>query len=257
MRSWMRGVTARSFSGVGWKPGLPKKGWSCAAKFGGGQGADVFGIEPDGLRVEGIFFGEVDDGVGAVDAFEGEEGGEFFEREELAVVFGRPAEEAEEIDEGVREKSGVAIGGDGDDGAVVALGELGAVGGDEQRQVGELRRRRRRGPEDQDVLEGVGEMGTIGRPRTDGRRWPWRSRPAAVRRSATRPRGTGRRRPRRRGRPAARRRRRTAVRRPGSRTTARPRGVLGQRRRPSARPVVRGGAGGATVVHVDCHLFRL
>ncbi len=39
-----------------------------------------------------------------------------------------------------------------------ALGELGAVGGDEQRQMGELRRRDAEGFEDEQMLEGVGEV---------------------------------------------------------------------------------------------------
>ena len=59
-------------------------------------------VEPDGLGIEGIFFGEVHDGVGAVDVFESEGGGELVEGQELAVVLGRPAEQAEEVDEGLR-----------------------------------------------------------------------------------------------------------------------------------------------------------
>jgi len=58
----------------------------------------------------------------------------------------------------VREEAGVAIGGDGDDGAVDALRELGAVGGDEQREVRELRGFDAGGAEDEDVLERVGEV---------------------------------------------------------------------------------------------------
>ena len=65
--------------------------------------------------------------------------GEFVEGEEFAIVFGRPAEEAEEIDEGLGQEAGVAISGDADDGAVLALGELGAIGRDEQREMRELR----------------------------------------------------------------------------------------------------------------------
>ena len=88
-------------------------------------------VEPDCLGVERFVFGEVDDGVGAVDVFEGEGGGQLFQREELAIVFGRPAEEAEEVDEGVGKESGIAISRDANDGAVLALGELGAVGRDQ------------------------------------------------------------------------------------------------------------------------------
>ena len=58
----------------------------------------------------------------------------------LAVVFGRPAEQAQEIDESLRQKSGVAIGGDGNHRAVPPLRELAAIGRDQQRQMRELRR---------------------------------------------------------------------------------------------------------------------
>ncbi len=158
MRSRMSGVTARSFSGEAWKPACSKKGWRRALSCVDGQGADVLGVEPDGLGIEGIFFSEVDDGVGAVDAFEREGGGEFVESEELAIVLGRPAEQAEEVDESLRQEAGVAIGGDADDGSVFALGEFGAIGGDQQRKMRELRRLDAEPFEDQQVLEGVGEV---------------------------------------------------------------------------------------------------
>ena len=90
-------------------------------------------------RTHGCFV-EVDDGVGAVDALQSESGGELVESEELAVILGRPAEEAEEVDEGLGEEAGIAVGGDADDGAVAALGEFGAIGGDEQGKMGELGR---------------------------------------------------------------------------------------------------------------------
>ena len=131
MRSRMSGVTARSFSGEGWKPACSKKGSRSRAELVDGQGADVLTVEADGFRVERIFFGEIDDGVGAVDVFEGEGGGQLFEGQELAIVFGRPAEEAEEVDEGVGKESGIAVSRHANDGSVLALGELGAVGGDQ------------------------------------------------------------------------------------------------------------------------------
>ena len=56
------------------------------------------------------------------------------------------------------QEAGVAIGGDGDDGAVDALGKLRAVGRDQQRQVREVGRLGAGGLEDQHVLEGVGEV---------------------------------------------------------------------------------------------------
>ena len=84
------------------------------------------------------------DRVGAIDAFEGEDVRSSSSRRQLlAVVLGRPAEQAQEIDEGLGQEAGVAVGGDADDGTVLALGELGAVGRHEQRQVRERGRRRR------------------------------------------------------------------------------------------------------------------
>ena len=73
-------------------------------EFGDGHGADEFGIQPDGFRVERIFLGEVDNGIAAVDAFERESLGEFLARHLFAVVFGRPAEQTEKIHESVRRK---------------------------------------------------------------------------------------------------------------------------------------------------------
>ena len=59
----------------------------------------------------------------------------------------------------MRQEAGIAIRGDADHRTVLALGELGAVGRDQQRQVRE--RAAASTPErleDQDVLEGVGEV---------------------------------------------------------------------------------------------------
>ncbi len=85
-------------------------------------------------------------------------GGELVESQEFAIVLGRPAEEAEEVDESLGQKAGIAIGGDADDGPVLALGELGAVGRDEQRKMRKLRRLCSEALEDEQVLEGVGEV---------------------------------------------------------------------------------------------------
>ena len=76
----------------------------------------------------------------------------------LAIVFRRPAQQAQEVDEGLGQKSGIAIGGHADDRSVAALRELGSIGRDQQRKMRELRRRDAGGFEDQDVLEGVREM---------------------------------------------------------------------------------------------------
>ncbi len=118
----------------------------------------MFGVEPEGFGVEGFFLGEVDDGVGAIDAFEGEEVDDLVAGEFFAVVLGGPAEEAEEIEEGLGEEAGVAIGGDRHDGAVDALGKLHPVGRHEEWEVGEGGRFRAGGIEDQFVFEGVGKV---------------------------------------------------------------------------------------------------
>ncbi len=60
--------------GRGMEAGLLEERLQFAAELLDGQGADVLGVEPDGLGIEGIFLGEIDDGVGAVDAFERESG---------------------------------------------------------------------------------------------------------------------------------------------------------------------------------------
>src|SRR6185312_2939713 len=117
------------------KAGLGEEGLQLAAEVLDGHGADVLGVEPDGFRIKGVFIREVDDGVGAVDAFESEGGGEFVESEEFPVVDGATTEKAEEVDEGRGKEAGVAIGGDADDRAVLALGQLGAIGSDEQREM--------------------------------------------------------------------------------------------------------------------------
>ena len=140
------------------QPGLIEKGLEARAELLDGQGADVLAVEMDRLRIEGILFRKVDDGVGAIDILESESGGEFFEGEEFAVVFGRPAEQAEEVDEGLGQEAGIAIGGDADHGPVLALGELGAVWRNKQRKMRELRRFSTKALEDEQMLEGVGEV---------------------------------------------------------------------------------------------------
>src|SRR5580658_7905356 len=93
-----------------------------------------------------------------MDAFEGESANQFLARHVFAVVFRRPAQQTEKIDEGFREESGVAVSGDADHRTVAALGELGSVGGDEQRKMRKLRRLGACAFEDEHVLVGVGEM---------------------------------------------------------------------------------------------------
>jgi hypothetical protein len=58
------------------------------------QGADVFGVQPDRLGIERIFLRKIDNSVGAVDALESKSLGQLVQSEKLAVVLGRPAEQA-------------------------------------------------------------------------------------------------------------------------------------------------------------------
>ena len=140
------------------KPADWTTGQKLRGKHGDRHGADVLGVQPDGLGVEGVGLGEVDHRVAAVDAFERESVDEFLAREQFAIVLGRPAEQAQKVDEGLRKEAAVAIGGDADHGTVAALGELGSIGRDQQRDVREARRGEAGGFEDEHVFEGVGEM---------------------------------------------------------------------------------------------------
>ena len=118
----------------------------------------ISALSQTALGSNGILLGEIHHGIAAVDAFERESVDQFLAAHLLAIVLGRPAQQAQKIDEGVRQEAGIAVGGDADHRAVAALGELGAIGGHQQRQVGESGRRGAGGLEDQDVLEGVGEV---------------------------------------------------------------------------------------------------
>src|SRR5438270_3999136 len=127
------------------------------------QSADVLGVQPNGLGIEGLFRSgrgilEIDHCVGAVDAFEREGLDQFLNAHVLAIVLWRPAQQAEEIDESFWQETGVTVGGHTDHGSVTSLRELGSVGGDQQGQVRELRRSVPCGLEDEHVLEGVAEM---------------------------------------------------------------------------------------------------
>ena len=73
MRSRMSGVTAASFSGVAFMPAFSKKGKQLLAQLFHGQRANVLGVEPYGLGIEGVLLSEVDHGVGAVYAFKSEQ----------------------------------------------------------------------------------------------------------------------------------------------------------------------------------------
>jgi len=48
----------------------------------------MLGIEPDGLGIERVLLAEIDHGVGAIDALQGEGRGQLRKGEEFAVVLG-------------------------------------------------------------------------------------------------------------------------------------------------------------------------
>ena len=158
MRSWTSGAIMRHLVRDRWKTGGANHRQQQAGKLVDRHGADLLGIEPRGLGIERILFGEIHYRVGAVDAFERKGVDQFLARHSLAIVLGRPAQQAQKIDEGVRQKAGVAIGGDADHRAVLALGKLGAIGRHQQRQVREFGRRRAGGFENQHVLERIGDV---------------------------------------------------------------------------------------------------
>ena len=81
-------------------------------------------IEPDRLGIERIFLCEIHDGICAVHVLKRESGSELVESEELAVVLGRPAQQAKKVDESLGEEAGIAIGGDADHWPVPPLGKF-------------------------------------------------------------------------------------------------------------------------------------
>src|SRR5581483_1638772 len=96
---------------------------------------------------------EVHNGVRAVDSFQRQDLDQLLPAHFCAVVFGRPSQQTEEVDECFGEKSGVAISCDADDGSVAALRKFGAIRRDKQGKMSELRRLVSGGLEDQDVLK--------------------------------------------------------------------------------------------------------
>src|SRR5260370_37537463 len=59
--------------------------------------AEMLSIQPHGFGIEGIFIGEIDDCVSAVDAFEREQLDELLARHLLAIVLCRPGEQATKV----------------------------------------------------------------------------------------------------------------------------------------------------------------
>ena len=117
----------------------------------------AFGIESASSGVVARLF-EIHDRIGAVDSFERKSVRQFRKAHLLAIVFRRPAQQAEKIDERLGQKSGIAVGGNAHDRAVTALGKLGAVGRHQQRKMRELRRLETGGFENQYMFVRIRQM---------------------------------------------------------------------------------------------------
>src|SRR5208282_1853715 len=76
----------------------------------------------------------------------------------LAIVLRRPPEQAKKIDERRSQKSSIAVSSNAHHRTVPAFRKLGPIRRNQQRQMSELRRRKTRSFENQDMLESVREM---------------------------------------------------------------------------------------------------
>src|ERR1039457_2920693 len=135
---------------------LPEEWLEQSAELFDGQCANMLRVQPHSFGIEGIILCEINDGVRTIDPLERESGGKLLQSEELAVVLRRPPQQAEEVDESLCQEACIAVGSHADDGAVAALGELGAIGRDQQRKMSELWRLDAEGLEDEQGVEGVG-----------------------------------------------------------------------------------------------------
>src|SRR5581483_1083575 len=127
------------------------------------QGADVLGIQPDRFRIKHLLgrssrLLEIDDRIGPIDTLKREGIDQFRNAHLLAIVLGRPPQQAQKIDECVWQEASVSVGGYADHGAVPPFGQFGTVGRDQQGEMSELRRGKARGLKDKHVLEGVRKM---------------------------------------------------------------------------------------------------
>ena len=73
-----------------------------------GERPDVFRIEPQRFGIDGVFFREIDYRVAAIDAREGKRVDQLLAVHPLAIVFRRPAQQAQEIHEGLRQEAVIA-----------------------------------------------------------------------------------------------------------------------------------------------------
>ncbi len=106
----------------------------------------------------GIGFAEIHHRVASIHAFQAEGIRQFDKGHLLAIVFWRPAEQAQKIDVPERKKSIVAIRDDTHHRSMLALRELRAIRRNQQRQMSEPRNGRARRLKDQNVLERIRKM---------------------------------------------------------------------------------------------------
>ena len=72
-------------------------------------------------------FFEIDYRVGAINSFQRKDIGQLLTRHLLAIIFRGPSQQTKKIDEGIRQKSGIAIRGDADHRTMFALGEFRSI----------------------------------------------------------------------------------------------------------------------------------
>src|SRR5437016_6232801 len=115
---------------------------------------NVLRVQPDSLGIERVLLCKVDHGVRLINSLEGKCLDQLLACQLLAVVFWRPSEQTQEIDERLRQKAGIAIRSDAHHRPVPALGQLGAIRRHKQRKVSELRWLNAGGLKNQNVFKG-------------------------------------------------------------------------------------------------------
>ena len=105
------------------------------------------------LLVEPFELGAIENRVGSADAGEREALDQFGGAENFSAVAAGPAEEREKIAESLGQEAFVAIGAYA--GGAVAFGEAGAIGAQDQRDMGKDRRRGAESAVEQDLFRGV------------------------------------------------------------------------------------------------------
>src|SRR5882762_4304343 len=91
------------------KPGLLGVGHQSPREIIDIERAEMLRVQPHGLGIEGVFVGEVDGCVAAIDAVEREELDKLGALHLLAVILWRPSDQGKEIHERMRQKTGVTI----------------------------------------------------------------------------------------------------------------------------------------------------